>query len=113
MPKRPFALGLTRCFMPLGETAETLSRILIAGGFGAHIDPDSAVAIGLLPPEAKGRVQAIGNAAGAGAAAALLSRQALSRMLALPAQCRYLELSGDGFFQEAYVERMMFDFAQC
>lgn len=113
LAKAAICAGIDTLLHASGETAETLSRILIAGGFGAHIDPDSAVAIGLLPPEAKGRVQAIGNAAGAGAAAALLSRQALSRMLALPAQCRYLELSGDGFFQEAYVERMMFDFAQC
>ena len=113
LAKAAICAGIDTLLHASGETAETLSRILIAGGFGAHIDPDSAVTIGLLPPEAKGKVQTIGNAAGAGAAAALLSRQVLSRMQALPAQCRYLELSGDAFFQEAYVERMMFDFAQC
>lgn len=113
LAKAAICAGIDTLLHTAGEDPEDLSQLLIAGGFGAHIRPESAVEIGLLPPEAKGKVKAVGNAAGAGAAAALLSREALGRMQSLPAQCRYLELSGDSFFQDAYVERMMFEFAVC
>jgi len=56
-----------------GVTVKDLNRIYLAGGFGNFVNPDNAVAIGLLP-DAADKVVRIGNAALAGARAMLLSR---------------------------------------
>lgn len=56
-----------------GIGLDQVDRIYLAGAFGSFISPESAVAIGLLPP-APGKIVAIGNAALAGARQMLLSR---------------------------------------
>lgn len=58
-----------------GVTVDDLATIYLAGGFGNFINPDNAVAIGLLPP-APEKVVRIGNGAIAGARLTLLSRSA-------------------------------------
>jgi len=55
-----------------GTTLEEIEDIYLAGGFGNFINPENAVAIGLLPP-APEKVVRIGNAALAGAREMLLS----------------------------------------
>ncbi|MBR3924706.1 MAG: DUF4445 domain-containing protein [Kiritimatiellae bacterium] len=82
--------------------------VCIAGGFGAHLNPESAAAIGLYPAAWRGRANAVGNAAGAGASAALCSSAALATLYALANSMQTLELSADPRFTEYYVENMMF-----
>ena len=53
---------------------EDIEKIYLAGAFGNFINPENAVAIGLLPP-APEKVVRIGNGALAGAREMLLSRQ--------------------------------------
>ena len=55
-----------------GTTLDEIEHIYLAGGFGNFINPQNAVAIGLLPPAAD-KVVRIGNAALAGAREMLLS----------------------------------------
>jgi len=55
-----------------GVTLDDIEDIYLAGGFGNFINPENAVAIGLLPP-APEKVVRIGNAALAGAREMLLS----------------------------------------
>ena len=57
-----------------GFTLDGIEEMYLAGGFGNFINPDNAIAIGLLPPMAD-RVVRIGNAAVAGARQMVLSRQ--------------------------------------
>jgi len=57
-----------------GATLEQIRKIYLAGAFGNFINPENAVAIGLLPP-APEKVVRIGNGALAGARAMLLSRE--------------------------------------
>jgi len=56
-----------------GTTLAGINKIYLAGGFGNFVNPENAVAIGLLPPAAE-KVVRIGNGALAGARAMLLSR---------------------------------------
>jgi len=56
-----------------GVGIDDISKLHLAGGFGNFINPESAVAIGLLPNAAEKAVR-VGNAALAGARAMLLSR---------------------------------------
>ena len=85
-----------------------IGKLYIAGGFGAHINKASACAIGLLPIELIDRMEFIGNAAGMGARRALLTADGRDRLRALAARAEYIELSGDKFFEERYVEQMLF-----
>jgi len=56
-----------------GTTLAGISKVYLAGGFGNFVNPENAVAVGLLPPAAE-KVVRIGNGALAGARAMLLSR---------------------------------------
>ncbi len=44
-----------------------IDRVILAGGFGYHLDPSDAEEIGLLPPDLAGKARAGGNTALAGA----------------------------------------------
>ena len=85
-----------------------MARLYLAGGFGSLLDFRSAARIGLLPPELADRVIVVGNASGAGATAACLSRTRLAECDRVRSACSYVELSSRPDFNEAYVERMMF-----
>ena len=95
---------LERSGMGVGDVSE----VLLAGGFGATIDPRSACAIGLLPPALLSKVRHVGNTAGKGAALALTAhgREQLARVQSL---CRYEELSSSALFNEKFIDAMMFD----
>ena len=56
-----------------GVELDQVQKIFLAGGFGNFINPENAVAIGLLPP-APEKVVRIGNGALAGAREMLISR---------------------------------------
>jgi uncharacterized 2Fe-2S/4Fe-4S cluster protein (DUF4445 family) len=101
--------GVQTILARAGLTPDGVGALFLAGGFGNYLRPESAVAIGLFPPELLGKVKAVGNAAGAGAVAALLSKSARRQLEKLQKQARYHELSGDALFMEKYMECMMFE----
>ena len=92
----------------LGVTAEEIDRVYLAGGFGSFLNLESAEEIKLLPQGLMSRAKAIGNAAGMGAVAALRSRQALEDMEAIKEKMEYVELSGSGDFQQAFIMKLGF-----
>jgi len=51
-----------------------LDEILIAGAFGNYMDIENAISIDLIPKIDLNKIKCIGNAAGAGAIKALLSK---------------------------------------
>ena len=56
-----------------------VADVRLAGAFGAHIDPLHAMVLGLVPDCPLDGVRSVGNAAGAGAVQALLSRALRAR----------------------------------
>ena len=82
--------------------------LLLAGGFGSYIRPESAARIGLIPEELLGVTRAIGNAAAQGALEALVSENARARLTKLQKAMEYRELSGLPQFNDAYMDAMMF-----
>ncbi len=86
----------------LGMGFKDLDRILIAGGFGRHIDLENAISIGLLPDLPKERFEFIGNAALAGAKSALLCKDTRDEMEQLVPRMTYLDLSNDPSFFDEY-----------
>jgi uncharacterized 2Fe-2S/4Fe-4S cluster protein (DUF4445 family) len=100
--------GVQTILARAGLSPEDIGTLFLAGGFGNYLRPQSAVEIGLFPAELLGKVKAVGNAAGAGAAAALLSKSARRRLAVIQKQARYHELSGDALFMEKYMDCMFF-----
>ncbi len=85
----------------LGMRFADLERIYVAGGFGAHLDIQKSIRIGLLPDVALDRVQFIGNSSVAGARQCLLSTHAFRKAGAIARQMTYFELSvHPGFMNE-------------
>jgi uncharacterized 2Fe-2S/4Fe-4S cluster protein (DUF4445 family) len=70
-----------------------VQEVLMAGAFGSYIDPASVLSIALLPPIALGRINQVGNAAGAGARGMLLSNRLRRQAVELSRHLNYVELA--------------------
>ncbi len=80
-----------------------LDRVLLAGTFGNHLDPNDILRIGMVPNVPLESIRSIGNAAGDGARMALFNRHHRRRALALAKQVRVLELTERPEFQDMFV----------
>ncbi len=109
LAKAAIAAGVRTLLHKAGIEISEVSEVVLAGGFGSHIDPKSACRIGLIPRELDGKVRSVGNVAGAGAVAFLLSKTMREAFAAVSDKADYTELSGDAFFMEAYIDEMMFE----
>ena len=87
----------------LGIDMGEIEHIFVAGGFGASLDIEKAMLIGLLPDVPPERVSFIGNGSVTGARMALLSRQAWQRAGEVAEMMTYRDLSADGSFMDEYV----------
>lgn len=85
-----------------------LDEFLVAGGFGAFLDLESARRIGLLPGTKAKKTTVCGNAALAGAAKVLWNKDALEEALQIAGMAKSLNLAEDAFFAERYMEGMFF-----
>jgi uncharacterized 2Fe-2S/4Fe-4S cluster protein (DUF4445 family) len=108
LAKAAIAAGIDTLVKKIGINLEDIEVLYLAGGFGSYLHKASAVAIGLLPWELHDRVHTLGNAAGKGAAMALLSLRAREKCEAIRRKAEYIELSSSPEFQDAYIERMFF-----
>ena len=88
-----------------------VTDIRLAGVFGAHIDPVHAMVLGLVPDCPVDGVRSVGNAAGAGAVHALLSRAARRELEAAAREVVKIETATEPRFQELFVAAMAFPHA--
>lgn len=109
LAKAAVAAGIRTLLDEAGVEEDQLDCLYLAGGFGNYIRKESAAAIGLLPERLLGRIISVGNSAGAGASAVLLSSAAREQLAAVSARCRYLELSGSRTFSGHYIDCMAFE----
>ncbi len=93
--------------MHYDTSSQKIARVLLAGGF-SRLDPTSACVIGMLPPELEEKVVPVGNTAGNGCAAYLLSEEIRQRVGSIRSHCKTVELSADPFFMERFVDTMYF-----
>jgi len=85
---------------------ETVDRIRLAGAFGSHIDPLYAMVLGLIPDCDLGAVGSAGNAAGTGAAIALLNTSTRAEIEATVRDIEKIETAVEPKFQEYFVDAM-------
>jgi len=83
-----------------------VDRVLLAGGFGAHIDKKRAMMMGLFPDCDLDNVYAVGNSAGDGAVLCLLSRERRQRAQEIARWIDYVETAVEPEFQARFVDAL-------
>lgn len=83
-----------------------VDRVLLAGGFGAHIDKLRAMILGLFPDCDLDNVYPVGNSAGDGAVLCLLSRERRQRARELARWIQYVETAIEPNFQARFVDAL-------
>lgn len=83
-----------------------VDRVLLAGGFGAHIDKTRAMILGLFPDCDLDRVYPVGNSAGDGAVLCLLSRERRRRAQEIARWIDYVETAIEPDFQARFVDAL-------
>jgi uncharacterized 2Fe-2S/4Fe-4S cluster protein (DUF4445 family) len=108
LAKAAVCAGVRTLLHTAGVDEESISRIVIAGGFGSHLRAESMRRIGLLPPIGVEKYEFAGNAAGAGAVAILLGGEPREAANIVCARSSYIELSASAYFMEKYIDEMTF-----
>ncbi len=93
------------------QNAVAVDRIVLAGAFGAYIDPKYAMLLGLIPDCDLEKVIAVGNAAGDGARIALLNRGQRLEAARLARWVQHIQIAVDPNFQAEFVAAMAFPHA--
>ena len=106
--KGAIAAGVQVLMEGSGLSYDDVGGLLLAGGFGSYIRPESAARIGLIPAPLLPVTRAVGNTAALGARMALVSAEGRQRLTELQKNMEYRELSGLAAFNTAYMEAMMF-----
>ncbi len=83
-------------------------KVILAGAFGAHIDPTQALILGMIPDTPISDVYAVGNAAGDGARIALLNRDKRREAMELVGAIQRVELPVDPDFQNQFMLALNF-----
>lgn len=104
LAKAALSAGVKILLQEAEISVNEIDSVMLAGAFGSYIRPESALGIGLLPPVKEERIVQIGNAAGEGAKALLLSSQARNLAKDLVAQINYVELASHDDFQSIFID---------
>jgi uncharacterized 2Fe-2S/4Fe-4S cluster protein (DUF4445 family) len=96
----------------LGVSFDELGTLYVAGGFGAHLDIDKAIFIGLLPDIPRERIRFMGNSSLAGARIALLSTEGFHKAESIARQMTYFELSVHPEFMKEFVASLFLPHTQ-
>jgi uncharacterized 2Fe-2S/4Fe-4S cluster protein (DUF4445 family) len=108
LAKAAVCAGARTLLHAAGVDEQSISRVVIAGGFGSHLRAESMRRIGLLPPIGVEKYEFAGNAAGAGAVAILLGGEPRAAANTVCARSSYIELSASAYFMEKYIDEMTF-----
>ncbi len=108
LAKSAIMTGVELLMERAGIGLAAIDRFVVAGAFGAHVDVEAAIEIGLFPDLARDRIATVGNAAGLGVARMLASTDERTLAGDLARRCRYVELSSAPDFQKRFVHNIGF-----
>lgn len=97
--------GVAALLEEAGLAASDLRSVIVAGGFGYHLQPAHAIAIGLLPAVRPEIISLVGNASLAGASLTLLHTMDKT-MEQLRQTCRVVELNQVSSFENHYTDAL-------
>jgi len=86
----------------IGMLPGDLSTFFVAGTFGSFIDPESAIAIGMLPDLPRNAFRVLGNSSLEGAAKLLTSPGSLDEIDRIRDRITYLELNVNQEFMNRF-----------
>ncbi len=109
LAKSAIGAGITVLMKQEGLTAQELSALYVAGGFGSYLNPESAAKIGLLPRALAAKTAAIGNAALVGASMILLNADRETTAAGIAGSAEVIELSSNPDFSEQFMAGMMLE----
>lgn len=108
LAKAAISAGIRLLAQHLGVSLDQIENVCIAGAFGTFMDLDNVCRIGLIPRELRGKLRAVGNAAGEGAKAVMQNRLCWDSARRLAEQTSFLELATIAEFQEMFVDELAF-----
>lgn len=109
LAKAAIRAGIELMCKRMGVKAADIRQVLLAGAFGNYLDPNSACAIGMIPPVLRERIVPIGNAAGEGAKMAVLNVEEYEYSKRLAQGTEFLELASMPEFNDCYVDCLCFE----
>lgn len=89
-----------------GIEPSDIKKVLVAGGFGYHLNPAHAMAVGLLPDIGVERIQMVGNAS-LGGACLLLNTNSQALLRPLLDSCQVIELNQVDSFEDHFTDCLM------
>jgi len=106
LAKAAIKCGVSILMKKLGINEEDLDVIYVAGAFGFFLNPISAIRIGLLPKIDVGKIRIVGNTAGMGARAILLSEDMRKEAVELVERIEHVEVAAEPDFQKEFMASM-------
>ena len=91
---------------------EQFDEVLLAGAFGTHLDPKYVSDIGIVPRAPADIIRSIGNAAGMGAAMALVDKAQRPKIISAVYEIEKIETALEPKFQDYFVGSMKFPTAK-
>ncbi len=107
LAKAAIRAGIEVLLKERGLSPGELQEVVLAGAFGTYLRPESALEIGMLPKLPAERIRQIGNAAGAGARAVLISTKMRAKAEKLAQQVEYIELAAVPNFAEIFAKAIL------
>lgn len=108
LAKAAIAAGIQTLLETTGTGEADITDFFICGGFGAHLNLESAVSIGLIPETLARKAKVLGNGALSGALRLLLNYEDRPEAETLAGFARQLNLGGNPQFNDNYIEQMLF-----
>jgi uncharacterized 2Fe-2S/4Fe-4S cluster protein (DUF4445 family) len=109
LAKGAMRAGVEILLKKAGITAQEVNKVVIAGAFGTYLDVQSGIEIGMFPRLGKDRFLQVGNAAGAGARMALLSKQVREQAIQVARKVSYVELSSEPSFSATFARSLLLE----
>lgn len=104
LAKAAIRTGMNILMKKLQVDVSEVERLYVAGTFGFFLNPISAKTIGLYPNIDLNKIRIVGNAAGAGARAMLLSKNLRNVACEIARRIEYVELAAEPEFQKEFLE---------
>ena len=108
LAKAAIAAGIQTLLESTNTKETEITRFYVCGGFGAHLNLQSAVTIGLIPESFAEKTVILGNGALSGAVQLLLDCGSRKTAEMLAEKSVHLNLGGNPRFNENYIEHMLF-----
>ena len=100
--------GVNALLDAVGMEAGELTRVIVAGQFGAHLKAESIIGSGLLPAEWSQIISYVGNTSKSGALVCLLAQPERTVIENLAENIHYIELSLLEGYEDLFVKCMQF-----